>query len=106
MQKRSTRRTSKDRILHQPYHEHSEVVFALERADAKQVILSGDFNDWSRSSLPMIRRECGRWEKRLLLPKGRFEYKFIVDGTWIADPSTSRFVANAFGSTNSVIEIS
>ena len=57
-----------------------EVRFALERADANQVYLCGDFNERSATNLPMIRREAGRWEKRVTLPPGRYEYKFIVDG--------------------------
>jgi 1,4-alpha-glucan branching enzyme len=82
-----------------------EVRFALERADANQVYLCGDFNEWSATNLPMIRREAGRWEKRVTLPPGRYEYKFIVDGTWTADPSGAQEVVNAFGSTNSVVEV-
>jgi hypothetical protein len=39
------------------------------------------------------------------LPPGRYEYKFIVDGEWIPDPSEPHEVVNAFGSTNSVVEV-
>ena len=33
-----------------------EVSFAIERAEANEVYLSGDFNEWSATNLPMIRR--------------------------------------------------
>ena len=82
-----------------------KVVFALERADANQVYLCGDFNEWSETNLPMISRGAGKWEKQLTLPPGRYKYKFIVDGTWIVDPSRTQQVLNAFGSANSVVEV-
>jgi 1,4-alpha-glucan branching enzyme len=82
-----------------------EVVFVLERPDAHHVYLCGNFNGWSATNLPMIPRGAGRWEKRLTLAPGRYEYKFLVDGVWTADPSGVQEVVNAFGSTNSVVEV-
>ncbi len=83
-----------------------EVTFALHRAEAKEVYLCGDFNYWSPRSIRMIRHEGnGHWEKRLTLPPGRYEYKFIVDGEWMADPDAPQDVANTFGSINSIMEV-
>lgn len=83
-----------------------EVAIALECARAKEVFLCGDFNHWSPTGLRMIRREGnGRWEKRLTLPPGRYQYKFTIDGEWIADPAARENVANPFGSVNSVMEV-
>jgi 1,4-alpha-glucan branching enzyme len=81
-----------------------EVTFTFERDDAREVYLCGDFNHWSRKSLPMIRRDGrGVWEKRLALPPGRYEFKYIVDGVWTLDPNADENVANCFGSANSVV---
>ena len=88
-----------------PTPKQIEVSFAIERAEANEVYLSGDFNEWSATNLPMIRRGACRWEKRVTLPPGRYEYKFIVDGQWTPDPYASQEVVNAFGSTNSVAEV-
>ena len=82
-----------------------KVVFALECGDANQVYLCGDFNEWSETNLPMIFLGSGRWEKLVTLAPGRYEYKFLVDGTWMADPAGAQEVLNAFGSTNSVLEV-
>ena len=82
-----------------------EVVFAFERTEANQVYLCGDFNEWSATTLPMIRRGDRLWLKSVTLPPGRYEYKFIVDGKWTPDPNASQEVVNAFGSTNSVAEV-
>lgn len=83
-----------------------EVTLSLERLEAQEVYLCGDFNQWSPVSLRMIRRDDnGRWEKRLTLAPGHYEYKFVVDGEWIHDPGASRNVPNGCGSLNSVLEV-
>jgi len=83
-----------------------EVAFILISPGAETVYLCGDFNEWFPAGLPMIQRGDGRlWEKRLLLPPGRYEYKFIVDGVWSHNPDAGTNVPNAFGSLNSVLEV-
>jgi len=83
-----------------------EVGFILNSSAAESVYLCGDFNEWSPTGLPMIERIEGRlWEKRLMLPPGRYEYKFIVDGVWTHNPAAGKNVPNAFGSLNSVMEV-
>jgi 1,4-alpha-glucan branching enzyme len=83
-----------------------EVTFILDRSDACEVFLCGDFNEWARETLRMIRRDgAGRWEKRLTLLPGRYEYKFVVDGQWMSDPHAPAEVPNPHGSFNSVVEV-
>ena len=87
----------------QPCH---DVDFVLECAGAEQVYICGDFNRWQPTSLRMIGNpDAGLWEKRLALPPGRHEYKFVVDGKWLPDPDASENVPNVFGSLNSVLEV-
>ena len=83
-----------------------EVTLGLERPEAEEVNVCGDFNQWSPTSLKMIRRpDNGRWQKRLTLPPGRYQYKFIVDGEWLHDPEAFENVPNQYGSLNSVLEV-
>src|ERR1019366_667711 len=81
------------------------VSFALHKPDAKGVSLCGDFNGWSPSATPMKRHEDGHWEATVALAPGRYQYKFIVDGEWIADPAAQKNMPNEHGSLNSVIEV-
>jgi hypothetical protein len=53
----------------------------------------------------MKRRNDGQWETTLALGPGRYQYKFLVDGEWIVDPTAKQNVANAFGTQNSVLEV-
>lgn len=83
-----------------------EVQFVLDHGGAEQVYICGDFNDWHATSLRMIGSpDSGLWAKRLVLPPGRYEYKFVVDGNWFHDPDARENVPNIFGSLNSVVEV-
>ena len=81
------------------------VSFALDRPNAKRVSLCGDFNGWSPGAAPMKRHEDGRWEATVALAPGRYQYKFVVDEEWIADPAAQKNVPNQHGSLNSVVEV-
>lgn len=72
--------------------------------DAKKVIVSGSFNRWNESDFKMHKVENG-WELTLEIRAGEYEYKFIVDGNWMADPSNPSKVANEFDDYNSLINI-
>jgi hypothetical protein len=54
--------------------------------NAKRVILSGSFNGWKEDELSMQKTATG-WQLPYVIAPGNYEYKFIVDGEWIADPS-------------------
>ena len=79
--------------------------FMLEAKDAQEVILMGDFNNWSSKKHPMQRDEKGTWNKTVMLFPGNHEYKFLVDGRWREDPSNDRLCPNCFGTYNSVIHL-
>lgn len=61
-------------------------VFTLKGFDnAKNVMLAGTFNQWRDFELPLKKTQDG-WIINYVLGPGNYEYKFIVDGKWIADP--------------------
>jgi 1,4-alpha-glucan branching enzyme len=103
--------TTKHRQSHKvetfpPEPRRVEVEFVLECNGAEQVYICGDFNLWRPTSLRMIGNpDAGLWEKRLVLPPGRYEYKFVVDGNWTHDPDARENVSNLYGSLNSVVEV-
>lgn len=55
--------------------------------EAREVSVVGNFNNWDMFNLPMYKTENG-WEMKLDLPKGKYFYKFIVDGYWTTNPDT------------------
>jgi 1,4-alpha-glucan branching enzyme len=83
----------------------AKVTFVLLDLGAKQVSLSGDFNGWSPGATPMRRDSSGHWETTVELAPGRYQYKFVIDGEWIADPAARENVPNEYGSVNSLLEV-
>jgi len=81
------------------------VEFTLGQPQAHSVAVAGSFNDWDASRTPMRATPEGPWKTTVWLPAGRYEYRFVVDGNWISDPSARESVQNTFGSTNSVLVI-
>jgi 1,4-alpha-glucan branching enzyme len=73
--------------------------------DAREVFVAGSFNDWSPTATPMANSGAGRWVKELVLPPGRHQYRFIVDGQWVDDPKANEFVPNPHGGQNAVLVV-
>jgi 1,4-alpha-glucan branching enzyme len=82
------------------------VTFRFEAEPDSDVRLAGSFNNWDTEAQPMTRRNGnGTYGATLLLPPGRHEYKFVVNGDWHVDPSAPDCVPNEHGTLNSVIEV-
>ena len=70
----------------------------------REVFLAGDFNGWSENHDKMEEIN-GIYEKVLQLEKGKYSYKFIVDGKWTIDINADEFIADGFGGQNSVVNV-
>lgn len=83
------------------------VRFVFIAPSAERVALVGDFNDWDRDATPLTPTGAGgAWSAAVVLPPGRHEYAFIVNGTtWRADPSTPLTVHDDFGTTSSIVTV-
>jgi 5'-AMP-activated protein kinase regulatory beta subunit len=77
------------------------------RADAgKKVCIAGCFNKWDAEKTPMkYVKKDGVYSVTVKLAPGTYEYKFVVDGVWQADPECADFVQNDCGTLNSVITV-
>lgn len=77
--------------------------FVLKKyPDAKQVLLSGSFNNWADPGYVMQKKD-GVWTFPLYFPAGKYTYKFVVDGKWITDPDNKLYEENEFNTGNSVL---
>ncbi len=76
--------------------------FRIEtKSKVKEVFLSGTFNTWSTSGLPMV-RTGDTWIALVRLNPGRHEYKYIVDGEWRSDPRNQNRLDDGYSDYNSV----
>lgn len=77
--------------------------FRLEGYEnAKSVCISGDINNWNPGSFQMTHTDSG-WIFRAHLNKGKYRYKFVVDGEWMLDPANKLWEQNEYGTGNSVL---
>jgi len=72
--------------------------------DASVVVLAGSFNAWSQSQL-VFGREGNEWVCRIDLDPGVYQYKFILDGDWLLDPSNPDTAEDEAGNVNNVLEV-
>ncbi len=70
------------------------------------VTIAGDFNGWSAISDSLHLSEDGLWQIRLPLRRGRYRYKFVLDGReWVADERAQESELDPYGSRNSVVVV-
>jgi hypothetical protein len=58
--------------------------------NAERVYVAGNFNHWDSDELP-LKKVNGVWTLSRTFPAGNYQYKFIVDGKWITDPTNPHF---------------
>lgn len=78
-----------------------KVRFAIEGDKGNEVYVAGTFNDWNPTK-NKLRWKDGVYATTILLAEGKYEYKFVVNGTWCVDPECMDWAPNSLGSLNSV----
>jgi 1,4-alpha-glucan branching enzyme len=83
------------------------VVFRIYAPEARSVFVSGSFNGWQTVEHRLERKEGGLWETSVPIAPGRYEYKFVVDSSWMPDPTNPMKVPVPlpFTGYNSVLEV-
>ena len=82
------------------------VNFVCVAPAAKQVFITGDFNDWETSAHPMKRQPDGAWQISLPLNHGPHHYRFIVDGKPVLDPKAQGVARDHQGEKVSLVAVS
>ena len=74
--------------------------------DATPIVhVAGTFNDWDPGTLQLEKGDDGIFRATLELAPGKYEYKFVVDGTWIEDPANPESIDDPYGGKNSVLTV-
>lgn len=79
--------------------------FRFYAPQAKRVSVAGTFNSWDTKTLSAKKDSKGNWTAKVNLKPGRYEYKYLVDGSWLNDPRCTSLVSNNLGSQNCIIEV-
>lgn len=88
-----------------PYAGQVRVIFELPSCVwADRIYLTGDFNNWCETDLPLRQDRNGVWQATLDLPLGReYQFRYVIDGQWRTDSHADGYASNAYGSENSVV---
>jgi 1,4-alpha-glucan branching enzyme len=81
------------------------VEFEVDLPEATEVYVAGDFNGWEPTEHRLERGDDGLFRVTLEIPPGVYEYKFIVDGTWVADPDNPETAPDPYGGVNSLLTV-
>ena len=68
--------------------------------------VAGEFNRWSATATP-LRYDVGlgAHEAFVRIPPGRYQYRLVVNGTWLADPYNQQQRLNEYGEPNSLLVV-
>lgn len=82
------------------------VTFEVSANPNSDVYLAGTFNSWDAQRHQMKdTRGSGKYTITLMLPKGEYEYKFVINSNWVVDPECQDWTRNSFGTLNSVKKV-
>lgn len=81
------------------------MTFELPGDIGDDVVVCGDFNDWSRVANRMGKVE-GRFRATVLVDAGTsYRFRYLIDNNrWENDGAADAYVPNNFGSEDAVIE--
>lgn len=79
------------------------VTFAIRADPGSTVFLAGSFNSWDPTAKRMTDKNGeGLFTVVIPLTPGEYQYKFVINGTWCADPECADWVQNEHGTLNSI----
>ncbi|MBA4388154.1 MAG: glycoside hydrolase [Verrucomicrobia bacterium] len=82
------------------------VKFEFRAEPSIEVFVAGTFNNWNPAQARIKEKNGdGIYRTSILLAQGRYEYKFVVNGVWCADPNNRDSAMNEHGTLNSVLTV-
>ncbi len=69
------------------------------------VFVVGDFNGWSAGETPLRRRDGLRTASLTLVADRRYAFRYYRNGKWFNEESADGYEPNAYGETNSIIDL-
>ena len=84
-----------------------KVTFTVPAAEAKQVTVAGNWNEWNTEAEPLKKLKNGTFKGTVNLESGQaYEFKYVVDGQWQNDVEADGYAWNDYAAAeNSVIKL-
>jgi 1,4-alpha-glucan branching enzyme len=81
------------------------VIFRIEAPPGADAAVAGSFNEWKLLPLKESASAPKTLAKTVYLPTGKYEYKFVVNGTWMHDDTCPDQIPNPYGTVNSLLRV-
>jgi hypothetical protein len=82
-----------------------QVPFIVRAKGASEVVLTGEFTQWTPDGIRLRKGTSDEWRAVLALEPGEYQYRLVIDGHWQEDPQASKRVPNPYGGFNSVLMV-
>lgn len=82
-----------------------KVPLRIRLEGAREVVITGDFTQWSKDKIRLTPAAGGEWFTLLELAPGEYQYRLIVDGVWRDHTEAARRVQNPFGTENCILTV-
>ncbi|MCX6992693.1 MAG: glycogen-binding domain-containing protein [Kiritimatiellaeota bacterium] len=83
-----------------------QVTFTFKNDPGKEVFIAGSFNNWDQKHDKLTEtNQPGIYTITIMVARGRYEYKFVVDNVWYVDPKNPESAVNDRGWMNSVFTV-
>lgn len=84
-----------------------KVTFAVPAEEAKKVTVLGSFNEWNtKKAVALKKLKNGTFKGTVDLEKDNsYEFKYLVDGSYVNDEQADAYAVNVFGTENSVLNL-
>ncbi|MDD5561245.1 MAG: AAA family ATPase [Candidatus Omnitrophica bacterium] len=83
----------------------NEITLKVNAPQAKEVYVAGEFNNWKLDENSRMEQNNGSWSKNINLKKGKYRYRFVIDGNWSEDPDNPLKQVNPYGTMDSLLEV-
>lgn len=84
-----------------------KVTFAVPAEEAKKVTVVGSFNEWNtKKAVALKKLKNGTFKGTVDLEKDNsYEFKYLVDGSYVNDDQADAYAVNVFGTENGVLNL-
>ncbi|WP_340065527.1 isoamylase early set domain-containing protein [Ascidiimonas aurantiaca] len=81
-----------------------KVTFTVPAAEAQNVAVVGDFNEWNPEGAMLKKLKNGSFKGTVNLEKDKtYEFRYIIDGRYVNDQEADRFQWNDFAGTENAV---
>ncbi len=80
------------------------VKFQIQAEAGNEIYVAGSFNNWDDKA-NKLRKSKDKYATSIVLQKGSYEYKFVINGVWCVDPNCDDWQPNSMGTINSIITV-